>query len=345
MPIATFKEYKNMLDAALKGKYAYPAINVFNMTTIQAALSGLAESRSDGIIQVSLGGAKFAAGAMLSQRPEALFHGALALAEYTHRCAEHYDVLVALHTDHCLVDSLDTFIKPLLAETKRRRARGEKNLFGSHMFDGSTLSLQKNLEVALPLLEECASLDIILEIEVGVVGGEEDGVKAEKDAKLYTTSEDMLYVAQRLGLGEKGEYMLAACFGNVHGVYKSGLVKLRPSILREGQAALAKQHGAENIFKLVFHGGSGSRLDEIHETLDYGVVKMNIDTDMQYAFTRSVADHFFKNYSGVLKIDGEVGVKKQYDPRGYLKKAELAMKERVKQACTELCSQGKTLLG
>jgi len=189
-------------------------------------------------------------------------------------------------------------------------------------------------------------LDIILELEVGVVGGEEDGVTAEGTPreKLYTTNEDLLETARRLGLGEKGRYMLAATFGNVHGVYKPGNVKLRPEVLRDGQSALKDVHGDDARFDYVFHGGSGSDLSDIHDAIDYGVIKMNIDTDNQYTFTRAVAGHMFENYDGVLKVDGEVGTKKVYDPRSYLKKAEVAMAQGVTDACESLRSTGKSLL-
>jgi len=252
---------------------------------------------------------------------------------------------VALHTDHCQADKLDSFVIPLVEETERRRAAGRPNLFSSHMFDGSTLPLEKNLDIAVKLLERFRKSDLILEIEAGVVGGEEDGVKASAAAKLYTTPEDTLEVARRLNAVAGARYMLAATFGNVHGVYKPGSVKLKPSILKECQDAVVARFGEEARFYLVFHGGSGSELREIHEALDHGVVKMNVDTDMQYAFTRAVADHFFRSYDGVLKVDGEVGHKKAYDPRSYLALGESAMAERVKQAVKELRAEGTTMAG
>jgi fructose-bisphosphate aldolase class II len=213
------------------------------------------------------------------------------------------------------------------------------------MFDGSELPLEENLAIAQELLAECNELGIVLEVEAGVVGGEEDGVDNEgvPNEKLYTTPEDMVAVADALGTGEKGKYVFAATFGNVHGVYKPGNVKLDPTILRDGQAAVEAKYGADARFDLVFHGGSGSELADIRETLDYGVIKMNVDTDTQYAFTRPIADHMLKNYDGVLKVDGEVGNKKQYDPRGYLKAAEAAMAARVGQACEDLRSTGTSI--
>jgi fructose-bisphosphate aldolase class II len=329
-----------MLDRARKGTFAYPAINVSSLTTANAVLKGLAESKSDGIIQVSTGGATFASGAAVKN----MALGAISIAEHVHRVAERYPVTVALHTDHCQADKLDTFVIPLVEETERRRAAGKPNLFNSHMFDGSALPLKENLDIAVKLLERFRKNDLILEIEAGVVGGEEDGVKASGAAKLYTTPEDTLDVARRLNAVPGARYLLAATFGNVHGVYKPGHVKLKPSILKDCQDAVVSKYGEAARFYLVFHGGSGSELHDIHEAVNYGVVKMNIDTDTQYAFSRAIADHFFKNYDGVLKVDGEVGNKKAYDPRSYLTLAETALAERVKQAVTELRAVGTTMM-
>jgi fructose-bisphosphate aldolase class II len=330
-----------MLDRAREGKFAYPAINVTSLTTANAVLKGLAESRSDGIIQVSTGGAAFASGAAVKD----MVLGAVSIAEHVHRVAERYPVYVALHTDHCPADKLDKFVIPLVEETERRRATGRPNLFNSHMFDGSALPLAQNLDIALKLLERFRKSEQVLEIEAGIVGGEEDGIKASAAAKLYTTPEDTLEVARRLNAVEGARYLLAATFGNVHGVYKPGHVKLEPSILRECQESVVARFGEAARFYLVFHGGSGSELRDIHEALDHGVVKMNIDTDVQYAFTRAVADHFFRNYDGVLKVDGEVGSKKAYDPRTYLALAEAAVAKRVEQAAKELRATGTTMAG
>jgi fructose-bisphosphate aldolase class II len=340
MPVADFATYSRMLDNARANKFAYPAINITSTSTINAALAAFAEAKSDGILQVSTGGGEFASG----QAVKDMALGAIALAEFIHRVADRYPFYVAIHTDHCPHDKLDKFMRPLIAETRRRRAAGQPNLFSSHMFDGSELPLGENMKVSRELFEEMAALELILEVEAGVVGGEEDGVNNEgaPSEKLYTTPADMLAVAKALG-GVKGRYMFAATFGNVHGVYKPGNVKLKPTILRDGQQAVAKEFGDEARFDLVFHGGSGSELSEIHETLEYGVVKMNIDTDTQYTYTRAIADHMFKNYDGVLRVDGEVGNKKHYDPRSYMKSAEKSMQKRVKQACDDLRSTGTTL--
>jgi fructose-bisphosphate aldolase class II len=338
MPVADFKTYCQILDRARDGHYAMPAANVTSMTTANAVLRGLAESKADGIIQISTGGGAFASGQLIKD----MALGAMSIAEHVHRVADRYPIYVALNTDHCLKDKLDKFVNPLVAETERRRAAGQSNLFTSHMFDGSNLSLGENLEIAEKLLERFAKNELVLEIETGAVGGEENDVVGDHAAKLYTTPEDTLEVARRLNpIG--GRYLLAATFGNVHGVYKPGHVKLKPKVLKACQDAVVKAHGEKARFYLVFHGGSGSTQEEIHESLDYGVVKMNVDTDMQYAFTRAVAGHMFKNYDGVLKVDGELGSKKAYDPRSYLALAEAAMAERVTRAVSDLRGNGKTM--
>jgi fructose-bisphosphate aldolase class II len=339
MPVADYATYCKMLDRAREGRFAYPAINVTSLTMANGVLKGLAESGSDGIIQISTGGAAFASGSSVKD----MVLGAISIAEHVHRVAERYPIYVALHTDHCQADKLDSFVLPLVAETERRRAAGLPNLFSSHMFDGSTLPLKENLDIAVPLLERFRKNDLILEIETGVVGGEEDGIKAEASAKLYTTPEDTLEAARRLNAIEGSRYLLAATFGNVHGVYKPGHVTLKPSILKDCQDAVERMYGFGSRFDLVFHGGSGSAPEEISEAISYGVVKMNIDTDTQYSFSRAVADHMFRNYDGVLKVDGEVGRKKDYDPRTYLTLAEASLAERVKQAVYNLGGTGTTI--
>jgi fructose-bisphosphate aldolase class II len=338
MPVVTNAQYVQILAKAKREKYAIASFNVTSTETANAVLLGLKNAKADGIIQLSTGGAEFMSG----QGVKNLAQGGIALANFVHQMAENYDVNVALHTDHCQPKYLESFVLPLIAETERRRAMGLPNLYNAHMFDGSELPLDANIARSIELLKRCAACDIILEVEIGVVGGEEDGHDTSHvvKEKLYTTSADM--VATHKALSPLGHYLLAATFGNVHGVYKPGNVVLNPKILKAGQDAIAAACNGENA-QLVFHGGSGSTLAEIHETLDYGVVKMNIDTDTQYAFSRPVADHFFKNYDGVLKLDGEVGNKKVYDPRSYLKKAETGMAERVLRTCQDLRSAGKSL--
>jgi fructose-bisphosphate aldolase class II len=328
-----------MLDRAKEYGFAYPSINVTSSQTLNAALRGFADAQSDGIIQVSTGGAEYLSG----QRVKDMVTGAVALAEFAHVVAARYPVHVALHTDHCPKDKLDAYMRPLIALSQERVARGEEPLFQSHMWDGSAVPLDENLRIAQELLAECGKAHVVMEMEIGVVGGEEDGVVGEINEKLYSTPEDALATAEALGLGERGRYILAATFGNVHGVYKPGHVKLRPSVLNDIQNAVGAKYGQVKPFDLVFHGGSGSALEEIREAISYGVVKMNVDTDTQYSFTRPVARHMFTNYDGVLKIDGDVGRKKDYDPRSWGKAAEASMTDRVKLACEDLMSAGKQM--
>ncbi|WP_319461121.1 class II fructose-bisphosphate aldolase [Micromonospora sp. RTP1Z1] len=336
MPIASPETYAEMLDRAKAGRFAYPAINVSSSQTLNAALKGFADAESDGIIQVSTGGAEYLSGPSVKD----MVTGAVAFAAYAREVARNHPVNIALHTDHCPKDKLDKFVRPLMKISQERVKRGEEPLFQSHMWDGSAVPVAENMEIAAELLDEAAKAKVVLEIEVGVVGGEEDGVENAINEKLYTTVEDGLAMVEALGLGEKGRYMAALTFGNVHGVYKPGNVKLRPEVLEHIQMAVGAKYGKEKPLSLVFHGGSGSLLSEIREALDYGVVKMNIDTDTQYTFTRPVADHMLRNYDGVLKVDGEVGNKKLYDPRAWGKAAEAGMAARVVEACEHLRSTG-----
>jgi fructose-bisphosphate aldolase class II len=339
MPIATPEVYAQMLDRAKAGSFAYPAINVTSSQTLNAAIAGFAEAGSDGIVQVSTGGAEYASGPTIKH----MVTGASALAAYAHEVAKNYSVNIALHTDHCPKDKLDGFVRPLLAISAERVKRGENPLFQSHMWDGSAVPLDENLKIAEELIALTSAAKIVLEVEIGVVGGEEDGVANEINEQLYTTVDDALKTVAALGLGEKGRYMAALTFGNVHGVYKPGNVKLRPEILKEIQDAVGAKYGKDKPFDLVFHGGSGSLPEEISAAVDYGVIKMNVDTDTQYAFTRPVADHVFRNYDGVLKVDGEVGNKKAYDPRAWGKLAEAGLSARVVEACQALRSAGTAL--
>ncbi len=342
MPIATPEKYAEMLDAAKARSFAFPAINVTSSQTLNAALQGFADAGSDGIVQISTGGAEYLSGPGVKN----MVTGSVAFAAYAAEVAKSYPVNIALHTDHCPQGKLDGFVRPLVDISVERVARGEAPLFQSHMWDGSAVPLEENLQIAEELLAKCAAAHIILEIEVGVVGGEEDGIVGAIDEKLYTTPEDALATVAALGVGEKGRYLTALTFGNVHGVYKPGNVKLRPEILKAAQEAVVAKLGLEagaRPFDLVFHGGSGSSAEEIGAAVDYGVVKMNIDTDTQYAFTRPVAAHMFTHYDGVLKIDGEVGNKKLYDPRSWGKAGEAAMAARVVEACENLRSTGHSI--
>ncbi|WP_028659199.1 class II fructose-bisphosphate aldolase [Nocardioides insulae] len=339
MPIATPEKYAEMLATAKENEFAFPAINVSSSQTLNAALAGFAEAGSDGIIQISTGGAEYLSGPTVKD----MVTGSLAFAAYAREVARSYDVQIALHTDHCPKDKLDGFVRPLLAISAERVQRGEEPLFQSHMWDGSAVPLAENLQIAEELLAAAKAARIVLEIEVGVVGGEEDGIVGAIDEKLYSTPEDAIATAE--ALGTEG-YLTALTFGNVHGVYKPGNVRLRPEILQQAQAAVADKLGlasGSKPFDLVFHGGSGSSAEEIAAAVSYGVVKMNVDTDTQYAFTRPVAAHMFGNYDGVLKVDGEVGNKKQYDPRAWGKAAEAGMAARVVEACQHLSSAGQSI--
>ncbi len=343
MPIATPEIYAEMLDRAKAKAFAYPAINVSSSQTLIGAIRGFAEAKSDGIVQISWGGAEYLSGSTVKN----MVDGAVALAEYAHIVAKNYNVNIAIHTDHCPVEKLDGFMRPLLDLGAERIKSGKGPLFNSHMWDGSAVSMPENMSIADELITKSEAARTLLEIEIGVVGGEEDGVEAKHDAKLYSTPEDALMTVETLGMGERGRYMVAATFGNVHGVYKPGNVVLQPAILKTLQDAVAAKHGlaaGSKPMDLVFHGGSGSLLSEIREALDYGVIKMNIDTDTQYAFTRPIVDHMLKNYDGVLKIDGEVGNKKAYDPRAWGKAAEAGIAARVVLACEDLRSTGTSLI-
>lgn len=337
MPVATPEVYAEMLNRAKEGKFAYPAINVTSSQTVTAAIQGFAEAESDGIVQISVGGAEYASGSTIKNRVT----GSLALAAYATEVAKNYGVTIALHTDHCAKQNIDSWIRPLM----EIEATQDLPTFQSHMWDGSAVPLAENLEIAKELLALSQKANTILEIEIGVVGGEEDGVVGEINEKLYTTTEDALKTVEALGLGENGRYLTALTFGNVHGVYKPGHVKLRPEILGTIQEEVAAKVGWKNNrpFDLVMHGGSGSTAEEIALAVENGVIKMNVDTDTQYAFTRPIADHVFENYDKVLKIDGEVGEKKFYDPRSWGRKAEDSMSARVVEACRQLGSAGKAL--
>ncbi len=339
MPVATPEIYAEMLDKAKRESFAYPAINVSSSQTLHAALQGFAEAGSDGIVQVSTGGAEYISGPTIKN----MVTGSIAFAKFAEEVAANYPINVALHTDHCPKDKLDGFVRPLLELSTERVKSGGLPYFQSHMWDGSAIDMDENLEIAVELLAKATAANVILEVEIGVVGGEEDGVVGAIDEKLYTSPEDALATAAALGIGENGRYMTALTFGNVHGVYKPGGVSLRPEILQQAQEVVGQKYGVDKPFDLVFHGGSGSSPEEISAAVDYGVIKMNVDTDTQYAFTRPVAAHMFANYDGVLKVDGEVGNKKLYDPRAWGKAAEAGMAARVAEACANLRSAGTKL--
>lgn len=339
MPIATPDVYSEMIDRAKEKGFAYPAINVTSSQTLNAAIRGFAEAGSDGIIQASTGGAAYWSGSSVKD----MVTGSLAMAAFAREVAKNYDVNIALHTDHCPQDKLEGFVLPLLAESEKAVARGEDPIFQSHMWDGSAIDLDENLKIAQELLERTHKAKIILEVEIGAVGGEEDGVVGEINDTLYTTVEDGMKTIEALGAGEKGRYITALTFGNVHGVYKPGNVRLRPELLKQIQDEVGAKIGKDRPFDLVFHGGSGSTAQEIADAVSYGVIKMNVDTDTQYAFTRPVAGFMFSNYDSVLKVDGEVGNKKKYDPRVWGAEAETGMAARVVEACQNLGSAGTSI--
>ena len=340
MAIATPEVYAEMLQTAKEKGFAYPAVNVTSSQTLNAAIRGFAEAGSDGIIQASTGGAAYWSGASKKD----MVVGSLAFAAYAREVAKQYDVNIALHTDHCPKDKLDGFVLPLLAESEKAVARGEDPIFNSHMWDGSAIDLDENLKIAAELIERTSKANIVLEVEIGAVGGEEDGVEGAIDDSLYTTVADAIKTVEAIGLGEKGTCMAALTFSNVHGVYKPGNVHLRPELLKEIQTEVGAKYGkGDKPFYLVFHGGSGSTEQEIADAVSYGVIKMNIDTDTQYAFTRPVAGHMFSNYDGVLKVDGEVGNKKTYDPRVWGAASEAGMAARVVEACQQLGSVGTSI--
>jgi len=333
------EEYAAMLDAAAAGRYALPAINVTSSQTLNAAMRGFAEAGSDGIVQVTVGGARYLSGAA-----DDGLTGARAFAALGRELVSQYPVAVALHTDHCPPEHTDAFLRPLIADSGERVARGEEPLFNSHMFDGSTLPLAENLHVSAGLLDRCRQLGIVLEVECGVVGGEEDGIGGEgaDSERLYTTPEELLQVAGALGTGERGRYLLAATFGNVHGVYAPGHVTLRPEILADGQRALEQSYPGAR-FQYVFHGSSGSSPEELRAAVGNGVVKVNLDSEAQHAFTRAAAEHMAADPDAVLAPDPARGDKRAYDPRAWGAKAEAAMAERVATACEQLGSARRSI--
>ncbi|MDR1034252.1 MAG: class II fructose-bisphosphate aldolase [Bifidobacteriaceae bacterium] len=339
MGIVSPEKYNAMLDRAREKGFAYPAINITSSQTLNAAMKGFADADSDGIVQVSVGGGQYASGQQLKDS----VMGSLALAQYARVLGAKYGVNIAIHTDHCAEKYLDSWLRPLLDIEAKQHKAGQPTSFNSHMWDGSSVTLDRNLEIAKELLEKTSALDMILEVEIGVVGGEEDGEKAEINEKLYTTTDDALRTVEALGLGEKGRYTTALTFGNVHGVYKPGAVKLRPELLGTIQTEVGAKVGKERPFDLVFHGGSGSSAEEIALAVKNGVIKMNVDTDTQYAFTRPIAGFMFENYDGVMKVDGEVGNKKKYDPRVWGKIGEESISQRVVEAAQQLGSAGKSM--
>jgi fructose-bisphosphate aldolase class II len=325
-----------MLDRARAERFAYPAVNVTSSQTLNAALAGFADAGSDGIVQITPGAAGYLAG-----RGGCPVTGAVALAELARVLARRWPVHIAHHPDHCPPALLGAFLRPLLARSRRAVGAGGEPLFQGHMWDGSSLPIDANLATARELLDAARDVGVVLEVEIGVVGGEEDGLVGAADGD--STPADALRVAERLGLGEHGRYLLAATFGNVHGRAAPGVVHLRPQILDDLQRAVGEAHGCRRPFAFVFHGGSGSDPADVRTAIDHGVVKVNVDTDAQYAFTRPIADHVLRRYDGVLRVDGALGDKAAYDPRSWGRAAEAGMAARVRQACEALGSAGRRL--
>lgn len=338
MPFAEYSRFSHMIEAALEGGYAYPAVNVHDMYTLNATIEGFAKAGSDGIVQIHPNAALGVSGSI---GDAAL--GALSLAHHGHLVSSRHDVNIAIHTDHCPPEQEDEFLQPLIRETERRRACGEPNLFTSHMFDGSSLPLEKNMIASRSLLDRCAASEIWLEIEVGVIGAESSSKPLDNADRKYTEPEEFLKIREALGDGGSGRYLVAPAFGNVHGIYKPGEVVLRPEILAECQSALVRRFGGESRFPLVFHGGSGSSAEEIGAAIANGVVKMNIDTDAQYAFTGRIADYFFSNLRKVLRIDGEVGERTAYFAETYLGRGAVGMRDYVASMCETLGSAGRSI--
>lgn len=327
-----------MTDAAFSGGYAFPAVNVHDLFTLNAAIEGFAAAESDGIVQIY----PDAAAAVSGQLKDRVI-GAVTLAEHAHRVADRCNVAVAVHSDHCPQDLAEEFLLPLIAETEHRRNNGGPNLFTGHMFDGSMLPLKENLDLSKQYFQRCRQNELWLEIEVGIIGAENDGGGAVKGGKVFTSGEDFLQIKNAFSEIAQDGFLVAPAFGNIHGVYKPGEVSLQPEVLQSCQETLIAEHGEDARFKLVFHGGSGSSEEEIRQAAAYGVVKMNIDTDGQYVFTRAVADYMFKNYDKILRVDGEVGVKMAYFTETWLDVGRLRFADFVSGMCRVLGSAGKTI--
>jgi len=341
--VATGKEVQEIFKYAKSKGFALPAVNVTGSNTINAVLETAAELNAPVIIQFSNGGAQFNAGKGLSnENQQAAIAGGVAGAKHIHELAKVYGATVILHTDHC-AKKLLPWIDGLLDASEKNFEQFGFPLFSSHMIDLSEEPIEENIEISKKYLERMKKMGMTLEIELGITGGEEDGVDNSDvdDSKLYTQPEEVAYAYEELSK-VSDQFTIAAAFGNVHGVYKPGNVKLTPKILKNSQEFLSKKHNLEeNHIDFVFHGGSGSTLEEIREAIGYGVIKMNIDTDLQYAFTEGI-----RNYMGDKKEylkaqignpDGaEVPNKKHYDPRVWLREGELTFKARLKQAFEDL---------
>ena len=341
--VATGKEVQEIFNHAKANNYALPAVNVIGSDTINGVLETARDLNAPVIIQFSNGGAQFNAGKGLSNEGQkAAIAGAIAGAKHVHTLSEAYGVPVILHTDHC-AKKLLPWIDGLLDASEKHFAETGKSLFSSHMIDLSEEPLEENIEICKTYLERMSKMGMTLEIELGITGGEEDGVDNTDvdDSKLYTQPEEVAYAYEELSK-VSSQFTIAAAFGNVHGVYKPGNVKLTPKILKNSQEYITKKYEVEhNHIDFVFHGGSGSTVEEIREGISYGVIKMNIDTDLQYAFMSGIRDYmgdkadYLKSQIG--NPDGaDVPNKKYYDPRVWLRAGEVTFVERLKKAFEDL---------
>ncbi|GAA4315389.1 class II fructose-bisphosphate aldolase [Pontixanthobacter gangjinensis] len=341
--VATGKEVQEIFNYAKKKGFALPAVNVIGSSSINAVLETAAELNSPVIIQFSNGGAQFNAGKGLSNDNErAAIAGGVAGAKHVHELAKIYGVPVIMHTDHC-AKKLLPWIDGLLDASEKHYEQFGKPLYSSHMIDLSEEPLEENMEICKKYLERMSKMGMTLEIELGITGGEEDGVdNTDVDSsKLYTQPEEVAYAYEELSK-VSDQFTIAAAFGNVHGVYKPGNVKLTPTILKDSQEYITKKYNVEeNHIDFVFHGGSGSTVEEIREAIGYGVIKMNIDTDLQYAYMEGVRDYMGsrKDYlaNQIGNPEGEdVPNKKYYDPRKWVREGELTFKARLKKAFEDL---------
>ncbi|WP_242091797.1 class II fructose-bisphosphate aldolase [Aestuariivivens sediminicola] len=341
--VATGKEVQAIFNHAKANNYALPAVNVIGSDTINGVLETARDLNAPVIIQFSNGGAQFNAGKGLSNEGQkAAIAGAIAGAKHVHTLAEAYGVPVILHTDHC-AKKLLPWIDGLLDASETHFAETGKSLFSSHMIDLSEEPLEENIEICKQYLERMSKMGMTLEIELGITGGEEDGVDNTDvdDSKLYTQPEEVAYAYEELSK-VSDQFTIAAAFGNVHGVYKPGNVKLTPKILKNSQEYISEKYGVEhNHIDFVFHGGSGSTVEEIREGISYGVIKMNIDTDLQYAFMSGIRDYMNSKtdylQSQIGNPEGEDAPnKKYYDPRVWLREGEKTFVSRLKKAFEDL---------
>ena len=341
--VATGNQVQEILKLAKKKKFALPAVNVIGSSSINAVLETAKKLNSPVIIQFSNGGATFNSGKGLDNENEfSSINGAISGALHVHTMAKAYGIPVILHTDHCAKKLLPWIDGLMIANEKMFNDKGH-SLFSSHMLDLSEEPIEENIDICKEYLRRMSKIGMTIEIELGITGGEEDGVDNSDvdESKLYTQPEEVSYAYENL-IKISDKFMIAAAFGNVHGVYKPGNVKLTPKILKNSQEYISKKFNVEhNSIDFVFHGGSGSSIDEIREAIDYGVIKMNIDTDMQYAYMSGVRDYFIKNMdylkSQIGNSEGEeIPNKKYYDPRKWIREGEKSFVERLSKAFHDL---------